>query len=129
MKVEDLRLVGRESCAVCDGTGSRERTFDDPTGHGERVPCGNCDGTGKTDVEIPIEILVAHILDRVRQPLIGETVLEVVIADLKMTMTGAAARSRGLADGDQVGSWLRVCQEAAEALRSVGELRPQARDH
>jgi hypothetical protein len=44
-------------------------------------------------------------------------------------MTAAAARSTGLPDGDKAGSWLRVCQEAAEALRSVGELRPQAREH
>lgn len=90
--------------------------------------CDQCDGRGVVDVELPFAELLEEIVARVETPIVPPAELDAVVDSLKKAMTGAASKSQGLADADEAGSWLRACQEAAEALRAVAELRPRRRE-
>lgn len=160
MTLEHLRLVAREECATCKGTGEQpsedwqafekwaerrsfgrdERTAEQEIEHyflevcgydavpAMREPCDMCDGTKSTEVEVPVGSLLALIEEFVQRPLLPAGELDAVVDQIKQSMTAAASKSQGLADPTDAGSWLRVCQEAAEALRSIGELRPRRRE-
>jgi len=93
-----------------------------------REECDKCDGAGWTETEIRVDALLELVCEWVEKPLIPRPELDQVIQTLKDSMTSAASMSQGLGDPLDVGSWLRACQEAAEALRAVGELRPHRRD-
>ena len=158
MSLEHLRLVAREGCAVCDGTGGQpsedwasfekwaarrgltgpedeenvEQFFLEVCGYEAvppmREPCEPCNGTGSVDVEVQVGDLLELVYEFVQRPLIAAGELDEVVDHIKRSMTAAAMKSEGLADSLDAGSWLRVCQEAAEALRAIGELRPRRRD-
>lgn len=115
MLPDELRLVARVPCADCGGSGARGT-------------CGPCDGRGYTDAEVTLDELRELVTGWMGNPLIPAGELDAIVDMLKASMTAAALKSQGLADPEGVGSWLRACQEAAEALRSVAELRPRSRD-
>lgn len=148
----DVRLVVRRRCEVCEGTG--EALSEDWQGfadwktqcRGEREPedyflhflgmdavppmkreCGNCEG-GWVDGELAVEDLVEMVLARVPKSIIPRGELEEIARDVRVSITAAAQRSRGLADPDDAGSWLRVVQEGASALREVTELLTRDRE-
>lgn len=85
--------------------------------------CGPCNGTGKQDVDVPVKDLLELVFEHVDRPVVSESELDELVDRVKVTITEAAHRSNGLADGLEVGTWLRAVQEGAEALRSFGELR------
>lgn len=131
MLPEELRLVARLPCGDCAGSGQRA-TGRDATA-GRRFPalyddtCAPCDGRGYTEAEVTLDELRDLVNEWISNPLIAAGELDAVVDTLKKSMTAAALNSQGLADPEGVGSWLRACQEAAEALRSVAELRPRPR--
>lgn len=89
---------------------------------GMQESCERCDGTGKVDDELDVDELVDEVLKLVPAAVIPRGELEDAIDTLKQTLTAAALRSQGLADPDDATGWLRVVQEAAEGLRSLGEM-------
>lgn len=153
--IATLRLVARDDCPTCHGTGSR--VSDDWEAfaewatrrglHGQaredavedyffevcsymavpamREDCEDCNGSGATEVEVPASALIDLVLEHVQRPVISRPELDQIVDDLKKSMTSAALKSQGLADGFEASEWLRVCQEAAEALRAIAELRPR----
>lgn len=140
----DVRLVVRRRCGVCEGTGEvRSEDWEgyeawlergntaDPEDYFhdvqrmDSVPpmkreCGNCEG-GWVDGDIAASDLVEVILAQVPTAVIPREDLEEIARDVRISVTQAAQRSRGLADPEDLGSWLRVVQEGAEALRAIGE--------
>lgn len=146
----DIRLVGRASCELCDGTGEQltedwqeyearadeHRTPPDPEqwffnekGYESvpamREPCETCGGSGTREIEVGVDALLEIVERWVRRPMLTDEELDPVVETLKASLTAAASKSQGLADPVDVGSWLRAVQEAAEALRAVAELRPR----
>jgi NADPH-dependent ferric siderophore reductase len=152
---DPVMLVAREPCAACDATGQvvsedwqgysawadRRRLTDvdrdEQVEHyflavcdmaavpAVNVACAACDGAGTVDAVVAVTDLVGMVAERFRGAVVPAGELDEVVDQLKQTMTAAALRSQGLADPLDVGSWLRACQEAAEALRTVAELRPR----
>lgn len=143
----DLVLVARGPCDICHGSGEvasdewealrdaerrRSRSIDPEQffldeQDFDAVPpmnreCGNCDGTGTVETTIAVEALIVEVLARVPTTVLSREELRGVIEDLKATITGAALRSRGLADADDAQDNLRTVVEAAEALRAVSDL-------
>lgn len=88
----------------------------------QREPCETCDGTGTVDSVVPVDALVELVLKQVHRPVIDQGELAGVVAQVKASITDAASASRGLADGHEMGSYLRAVQEGAAALRELGEL-------
>lgn len=158
MSLTELRLAARDTCPACDGGAgalseewqefnewASQRGFTDQALEDAvedyflgvrdftsvppmRDPCETCNGDGTIDVELRVDKLLELVAEFVRGPLIPAGELDEVVDTLKKAMTSAALKSQGLADPLDVGSWLRACTEAAEALRAVGELRSHRRD-
>lgn len=155
---ENLRFMVKLPCAPCEGSGgvptdawqAFEDWADRHSLHGpardhavedyffdergldvvpaQRGDCEHCDGVGEQACTLTLGELRLLVADWMVSPLVSAGELDEVVDSLKRSMTAAALKSQGLADPDRVGSWLRACQEAAEALRSVAQLRPRPRD-
>jgi hypothetical protein len=109
--LDGLRVVVNRECDVCGGSGQ--------DGH---VDCEPCHGEGRVADDVSLQDLADWILARVPRSLIPKPEMESLIDDLKRSITAAASKSRGLADPDEAGSWLRVVQEGAESLRAIAGL-------
>jgi hypothetical protein len=151
VELQDLRLVVLRRCDVCDGTsevpGEEWAEFHDyRSGGGTSDPeefflerqgfnvvppmqreCGACEGGTQHD-DIALSEVINLVLEQLPQAVIPADELAAVVSDLQGQITQAALRSRGLADPDDAGSWLRVVQEGAEALRAVSDLLASRRD-
>lgn len=112
-----IRLLALRSCEVCDASG---HVFDEDAGGGR--PCGACEGDGWQSEHFEATDLVDAVLVRMPQAVVPRGELEELVDSVKRSISIAASKSQGLSDADESGSWLRVVQEGAEALRSVQEL-------
>jgi hypothetical protein len=89
-----------------------------------REPCDDCDGTGRVDAEVSVADLLEAVYEHVDRPIVKTAELDEIVDRVKKAITSAALSSEGLADGMELGTWLRAVQEGAEALRSIAALRP-----
>jgi hypothetical protein len=159
MNVEELRLVALGACAKCAGEGTvrsedwvafeewRQRrptlTPEDEDDLVEQyflvvcdydavppmgVDCDACE-KGPARLEVPVSALLELVFAHVDRPVLAPGEIDELVSEVKRAITAAALSSRGLADGDEVGTWLRAVQEGAQALRSLGELRPRVNDN
>lgn len=114
-----------------DAAERAERYFLDVCGYDsvppQREACETCDGTGRIERLVPVDALVELVLEQVHRPIVDQGELREVVEQIKASITDAATASRGIADGHQMGTYLRAVQEGAEALRSLGELDARRR--
>ena len=118
---EGLRFVVLLPCEPCGGTGEvRDGIGSDR--------CDVCEGDGEQGSTLTLGELRLLVVDWMASPLVAAGELDELVESLKRSMVAAASKSEGLAEPDEVGSWLRAVQEAAEALRAVAELRRPMED-